>query len=487
MVRDQGGEKKAEGLREGDQTASASPKVLSESITAEGQAQPRTRFSTFSGGSDQMMVSARRGETAEEHRARQSAAVEAGKAAGQKVAEFVIEDRGQGVEYTAGGKRAAPAPIRLSFSEGISKIVAGAKTEEEAVELQGNFSIAYMMRKMQELATAVQDTFCGTSLASKSVADAGNAHEMSAKTSGADFHNDGQRTASTEVEPIWVSNAMLNESDAQKTEAELDGLLLALNPAEQQPKSGYDQVRSDWQGMGVVRMAGLKHLNLHEAQQKWLHVFGRDDEQRHIGEAHALLFVLREMMLKKDHATGAVEYNALVGSNAVEGVKVSDVQGAPLDTSDPNNDDKSLTQKGMEEIKWQVSGVDGYIIVHSHPLLYVGNQTRAWDLLSKEDMEAVKTLTAQGAKPAVAYVLGPDGSVLQWTEKDAVIFDKDHKPLFGKPRVVGKFTKDGDYIPFKTANGQSVPDETRKVKSAQIASWTRDNQWCITDQNTGGL
>jgi len=37
-----------------------------------------------------MLVAARRGEMVQQHSARQSAAVEAGKAVGQKVAEFVI-------------------------------------------------------------------------------------------------------------------------------------------------------------------------------------------------------------------------------------------------------------------------------------------------------------------------------------------------------------------------------------------------------------
>jgi hypothetical protein len=127
-------DKKIDGPHEGERDSKTTQKVASEFVTAEQQAQPTQRFHSWSGTKDSKLTAARDGETPEQHRARQdAAALEVGKAAGQKISEFVIEDKTKGVEHTAKGERRvaqqpdAPPGLFQSFVQGLKKLSDGAK------------------------------------------------------------------------------------------------------------------------------------------------------------------------------------------------------------------------------------------------------------------------------------------------------------------------------------------------------------------------
>lgn len=159
MSRDNGHERKADQSKEGDQKATTSAKVAAEGVTSEPQAERyEQNFTSFSGTADKKL----------------------------HVQQFVLEDKEKGVQHTAkAGKKGAGGevkgaaeregesqrhsdhkgevardkdkdkdkapPPRASFLAGLKKILDGASTPEEAAEKQGAFSIAYMMRKAQEL------------------------------------------------------------------------------------------------------------------------------------------------------------------------------------------------------------------------------------------------------------------------------------------------------------------------------------------------
>jgi hypothetical protein len=117
--------------REGEEKHQTGCKVASESVTDETQAVAyEPRFTTFSGLQDQTLSAQGRG---------------------TGVAEFVLEDKQSGKEFTASGERHVP---RLSFMEGLRAQLDKARTPAEADQLQSAFSIEYLMRKMKELAAS---------------------------------------------------------------------------------------------------------------------------------------------------------------------------------------------------------------------------------------------------------------------------------------------------------------------------------------------
>lgn len=144
MSRDQGHERKADQSKEGDNNKpTTSPKVASEGVTSEPQA-PRyeQKFTSFSGAHDKKL----------------------------HVQQFVIEDKGKGVQHTAHGEKKAGGQgaehkvdhaehkveqskhkPRASFLAGLKSILEAATNPKEAEAKQAEFSIAYMLHKAQEL------------------------------------------------------------------------------------------------------------------------------------------------------------------------------------------------------------------------------------------------------------------------------------------------------------------------------------------------
>jgi hypothetical protein len=161
MSRQENTDGKVERPKEGDKSSAISSHVASEAVSEDPQAKPRTKFSTFSGTDDKMLVAVKDGETPEQHRARQDAALHVGKTIGKQVSEFVLEDKAKGVEHVAAGERSIQPEPRKSFIEGLKKFVGGAKNPQEEAELQSQFSIEYMMRKMKDFVSATQ-TALGT-------------------------------------------------------------------------------------------------------------------------------------------------------------------------------------------------------------------------------------------------------------------------------------------------------------------------------------
>jgi hypothetical protein len=412
-------------------------------------------------------------------------------------AEFVLVDRVSGKEHTVQGERNVP---RQSFLDGLKALMESAASPAEAERLQGVFSVEYMMRKAKE--------FIGSALSLFSPSDSPEKHEVPSagvRTSqhrdaqdppaGHSFSNSEDSVGSSQRTPAGVSifkdaSALINDWDGVK-EAEniLDGNWFpSKNP---------------------FSLETL--LDFLDVPRRTSEALGCSDEQLYIGEAHATLHVLREMMLKPDHSTGQREYHAVLGSNRVERVKVSDVLPAKLnDVPAKPNDGKNTTgqdnrpiwekiaewrntaQGALAIARWQALGVDHVILVHSHPIAYDKNGAmRTWDRLSSKDIDAVELMTNAMPLPAISYVLGPDGSVFRWKKGDLEGVDTTNPDpewnRYGVPTLVGKFTKEGDYIPYKTIDGTQVPDSEHTVSSKHIASWSRQNNWNITDQETGGF
>jgi hypothetical protein len=127
-------ESKGDRTSESEQKPTTSSKVADESITAETQAQPyEPKFTSFSGAGDAQTLSA-----LHSHR--------------ERAAQFVVVDEEAGKEHTAQGERYRP---RQSFMEGIKAILDKSTSPEQQAELQGKFSIEYIIRKAKELAGAV--------------------------------------------------------------------------------------------------------------------------------------------------------------------------------------------------------------------------------------------------------------------------------------------------------------------------------------------
>lgn len=139
MSRDQPA-KNQDGVREGDKEPhSTTQKTSAESFTAEPQAQPTAKFTTFSGTSDKKLSSV-------------------------APSEFVIEDTSKGIVHSARGERSTHAPAqeavpRQSFMDGLRKIFDAAKSKEEADALQSAFSIQYILEKAKTWVEAGKDAF----------------------------------------------------------------------------------------------------------------------------------------------------------------------------------------------------------------------------------------------------------------------------------------------------------------------------------------
>lgn len=150
-------DKSAENDQQSNQT---SAKLAGESVTSEQQAAPyEKKFYSFSSssdkvattGDDQPLMDLMKRAKAAHHR--------------QSVSEFVIEDTKQGVIHTHRGTEriggnAAGTP-RKSFMDGLKKIFEKASTPAERDQLQGAFSMEYMMRKAKELIGDIQSSIAG--------------------------------------------------------------------------------------------------------------------------------------------------------------------------------------------------------------------------------------------------------------------------------------------------------------------------------------
>jgi hypothetical protein len=188
-------DRKLDGAKEGDRGSGTTQKVASESVTDEPQAQPKTKFTTFSGTDEKKLTVMKDGETLEQHAARQKAVVDAAKVGPRAAAEFVIEDKSKGVEHTSSGPRSAKSgeplttrtpdagdtnkqkrpdaqPPRQSFMDGLKKIFDTTKSPEQAAQLQGAFSIEYMMRKAKAfISNAFNTNLNGDRVESQSAAN----------------------------------------------------------------------------------------------------------------------------------------------------------------------------------------------------------------------------------------------------------------------------------------------------------------------------
>lgn len=155
-----------------ERTGQTIAKLAAESISDEPQAQPyEPKFKSFSGHADSQLFAANAGTSGEQNCARSSPDGDSRPSSSegtssdwftllmwriqprnqqlQNVAEFVLEDKEEGMEYIAGGQRHVPRP---SFLKGLEAQMKRAQTREEAEQLQSVFSIEYMLRKGQEFA-----------------------------------------------------------------------------------------------------------------------------------------------------------------------------------------------------------------------------------------------------------------------------------------------------------------------------------------------
>lgn len=74
---------------------------------------------------------------------------------GGAVAEFVLEDKEQNKEHTASGERYIARP---SYLDGLKAQVSGAKTLEEAEQIQALFSVEYILKKARDFGFAAMAT-----------------------------------------------------------------------------------------------------------------------------------------------------------------------------------------------------------------------------------------------------------------------------------------------------------------------------------------
>jgi len=77
------------------------------------------------------------------------------------------------------------------------------------------------------------------------------------------------------------------------------------------------------------------------------------------------------------------------------------------------------------------------------------------------------------------YILGPDGQVLQWKPGGKTI--KEEHGEWGVPTMIGKFDKEGNFIPLKKPTEfdhnsqppQSAYDNEHKIPAARFESWSK--------------
>ncbi len=43
--------------------------------------------------------------------------------------------------------------------------------------------------------------------------------------------------------------------------------------------------------------------------------------------------------------------------------------------------------------------------------------------------------------------------------------------------VIGKFSADGNFVPYKYDNGKRIADAQNTIKGSVIDSWNKDNSW----------
>lgn len=184
-------------------------------------------------------------------------------------------------------------------------------------------------------------------------------------------------------------------------------------------------------------------------------------------EFHAMLHQVRQILTHPDHANQRVEYNTWVGSSWL-GVGVSGVHRSILDNDKTSND---ACHAGIYELMGRVPDV----LIHSHPEIFQGNHERPWWYCSPQDTQNLQSLSKDFGNEMTGYVLGPDGSVLRWRNGDKTIHDNQGD--WGVPTLVGKFNKDGDFVPYKYVNGKPVPVPQETVKGSVIDRWSNDNKW----------
>lgn len=139
----------------GDRATHTTPKVSTEAITNEPQAAAyEPVFKSFSGEPGRSLGTVKHHRSAADLTARE-------RSPEPSTSEFVIEDKNAGKEYAAAGERYVARP---SFHHGLDAQLKHARSLEEAQQIQGLFSIEYMLRKAREIGSVFsQPSVAGSS------------------------------------------------------------------------------------------------------------------------------------------------------------------------------------------------------------------------------------------------------------------------------------------------------------------------------------
>jgi hypothetical protein len=192
-------------------------------------------------------------------------------------------------------------------------------------------------------------------------------------------------------------------------------------------------------------------------------------------ESDAALLELFRINGKVDHAIVGVEYNAMVGHSRF-GVEHSNVHKSRVD------DPKASNEANYGAIN-DLHGALPDVMIHSHPVQEGTtadgkHEVRPWWFFSPSDVLAQQEVSRDYGTNVQGYVLGPNGEVLTWKKGDDT-FTAPNGEEWGKPTMIGKFDKEGNFIPLKnpaTFDHMHPPeaeayDQSHKITASTFQQW----------------
>lgn len=193
-----------------------------------------------------------------------------------------------------------------------------------------------------------------------------------------------------------------------------------------------------------------------------------DEERMSVKKYHAMLVEMRLILAKPDHVNQPIEYNAMVGSDFFKNVGASGIHRSRVDDDKSSND-------ACHGALYALSGKIPDFMIHSHPDLYENGKERPWWYFSPTDVTNINDLSHTYGHPITGFILGPEGSVLQWKPGDKTTTEVHG--TWGVPTVIGKFAANGDFVPYKYENGKRIADVQHTIKGSVIDSWNNNNDW----------